>query len=109
MSQIFKEDFDITPILEFLKDIGIEHGEYVEISNESYKKAVLNNSIIDFIEYVKDHYYESKKIYTERKMNYNRFITILRQVLKYKKIQYKSNIRYNKSSYSIFYYIHIHE
>ena len=110
-SQIFKEDFDILPIVEYLKDICNHTVEdqniCIEVTNESYNKSKLNNSIYDFLNYIKEYYYESKLNYVERKLTYNRYITILRQICKFKGLIYKSDIKYNKSNYTIVYYIYI--
>jgi hypothetical protein len=38
-------------------------------------------------------------------LTYNSFITVIRQICKYNKIQYKNEIKYDKSSYDIYYYI----
>jgi hypothetical protein len=41
----------------------------------------------------------------ERKMNYNSFVTILRQICNFNKIIYTSQIKYDKSKYDIIYHI----
>ena len=45
--------------------------------------------------------------YLDKKLTYNSFTTILRQICNYNKITYTSQIKYDKSSYEITYYIYI--
>ena len=73
-------------------------------NNESYKKGIFNQSIPQFIEICKEHYAPTKKHYVERKMTFNYFITILRQICNHNKIKYTSKILYDKSDYNITYY-----
>lgn len=75
-------------------------------NNDSYKKGVFNQTISHFIETCKLHYTPSKQHYLERKMSYNYFITILRQICKHNKIKYTSKIIYDKSDYNITYYFY---
>lgn len=73
-------------------------------NNASYKKGIFNETIPIFIETCKTHYSLSKQHYLERKMTFNYFITILRQICKHNKIKYTSKILYDKSDYNITYY-----
>lgn len=75
-------------------------------NNESYKKGIFNKTIPSFIEICKVHYVQSKQHYIERKMSYNYFITILRQICKHNNIKYTSKIIYDKSDYNITYYFY---
>ena len=75
-------------------------------NNDSYKKGVFNQTISHFIETCKLHYTPSKQHYLERKMTYNYFITILRQICKHNEIKYTSKIIYDKSDYNITYYFY---
>jgi hypothetical protein len=49
----------------------------------------------------------SKRKYLEKKLSFNTFTTILRQICNFNKIKYISQIKYDKSSYGIEYYIYI--
>ena len=57
------------------------------------------------ISLLKKHYYESKLFYLTRKRNYKTFTTIIRQICKYAQLRVMSEIKYEKSSYIIEYYI----
>jgi hypothetical protein len=48
----------------------------------------------------------SKQKYLERKLAYNNFTTILRQICNFCAINYTSVIKYDKSTYNIIYYIY---
>ena len=70
-----------------------------------YKKGIFNDAIPRFLEKCKPYYHISKRIYLERKLNYNTFITILRQICKNNNLTYVSKLVYNKSNYNIDLYI----
>ena len=52
------------------------------------------------------YYYESKKHYVRRKMDYIKFITILRQLCNSIGVKYDTQLMYNNSTYEIVYFIH---
>jgi len=103
--QIFKINIDNNIFFDFLdKNCSIENNIYTfDIS--SYKRSKLNNSYNDFINELKDKYYESKKSYIDRAINYNRFTTIIRQICNANSINFTSKIIYFGGSYHINYYI----
>ena len=47
-----------------------------------------------------------KKKYLEKKLTYNSFITVIRQICNHLKITYTSQVKYDKSVYDIIYYIY---
>jgi len=67
---------------------------------------MFNNLIEDFIKQCIPYYHLSKRKYLERKLTYNSFITIIRQICNFNKITYTSQIKYDKSTYDIMYYIY---
>lgn len=111
MSQIFKKEFDIKPILHFLiKYCEKEKNktEYV-FSPISYKKAVFNKDIEPILETLNDSYHKSKRFYLTRNMTYKNFLTILRQVCNFICIPYTSKILYNSSKYNIIYILYLND
>jgi len=86
---------------------SLQTSKHYTIDNNSYKKGIFNESIVSFIEKCKPYYHVSKYVYLDRKMSFNNFITILRQICKYNNIVYTSKIIYDKSKYNIIYYIYI--
>jgi hypothetical protein len=106
-SQIFKSPVPNQLLFKLLDDIALKNDKRYTINNDTYKKGIFNNSIVNFIEECKPYYFLSKRKYLERKLNYSSFITIIRQICNYNKITYSSEIKYDKSTYDIIYYIFI--
>lgn len=104
-SQIFKTPIPNDIFLNFLEDIAIKMNNKYIINTICYKKGIYNGIIEKFIDNCKPYYYLSKRKYLERKLTYSSFITIIRQICNYNKITYTSQIKYDKSSYEIIYYI----
>ena len=104
-SQIFKQQIPNEIIIDLLNNISIKNDNYFVVNNSVYKKGIYNNSINLFLEKCKPYYYLSKRFYLERKMTYNHFITILRQICKFNNILYKTEVKYDKSTYDIIYHI----
>ena len=105
-SQIFKNKIPNDELIHLLEEIAIKTDKCYIMNNIAYKKGVFNNAIPRFLEECKPYYHISKRIYLERKLNYNTFITILRQICNFNKITYTSQIKYDKSQYDIIYYIY---
>jgi hypothetical protein len=104
-SQIFKTEIPNKLLIDLLNEIAIKSEKCYVLNNNSFKKGVYNNRINQFIQDCKPYYYLSKHKYLDRKINYNSFITIIRQICKYNKISYTSQIKYDRSNYDIVYYI----
>ncbi len=75
------------------------------INKNVYKKGVFNNKIAEFYEACKPYYHISKRKYLDKKISYNSFITVIRQICNSNKITYTSQIKYDKSDYDIVYCI----
>jgi len=105
-NQLFKTLIDSTLLWGFLKKNGNENEEYYIFSKPLYKKALFNNTIKEFIEKIEEFYYDSKKYYVTRKLDYIKFITIIRQICNSLNIKYRTQFLYNNSSYEIVYYIY---
>ena len=91
----------------FLKENGGEPvDDYFIFSKTLYKKAVFRGTIAAFIKEIEPYYYESKKHYVNRKMDYNKFITVIRQICNCNAITYTKKMVYNNSTYEIEYYIY---
>jgi hypothetical protein len=105
-AQIFKSRIPNNLLLELLESICIKNEKYYIMNNDAFKKGLFNDIIPKFIEMCKPHYHLSKQKYLERKLTYNSFTTILRQICKFNKVTYTSQIKYDKSEYDIIYYIY---
>jgi len=105
-SQIFKYDISDNILYDLLEKICVKNNKFYILNNISYKKAEYHNYICDFYENLRPYYYKSKYFYLNRKQNYAMFVTIIRQLCRFKSINYVSKILYNKSSYDIVYHIY---
>jgi hypothetical protein len=105
-NQIFKNKVPDEILINLLSKICIKNDNHFILNNISFKKGLYDNSIEEFFEIIKPCYHASKKKYLERKLTYNSFTTILRQICNFNKITYTSQIKYDKSEYDIVYYIY---
>lgn len=109
LTQLFKDELPYNMFVNFLNDICIKqhsNNNIVYIINyELFKKGLFNDTIINFIELCKNYYYKSKHTYLNKKITYKGLITVVRQLCKYHRLSYKSQIVYDRSKYNIVYYI----
>ena len=114
-TQVFNKEVSLKCLYEILKDIlnkvcmidssvQLDITEFV-ITKALFKRAEIHNLIKPFLETIKEHYYLSKQHYIDRQINYNNFITIIRQLCNVNDIKYVSTIVYSKSNYEIEYTI----
>jgi len=106
-SQIFKKAIPNELLFSLLEKIAFKTEKRYILNNNSYKKGTLDTSVADFMESCKDYYFLSKQKYLDRKLTYNSFITVIRQICNFNKITYTSQIKYSKSDYDIEYSIYI--
>ena len=104
-SQIFKSIVPITILFELLEKICVKDDKCYTLCKSSFKAAEYHNLVVGFCERIIEHYHVSKRYYVDRKMNYNKFITVVRQICGINNVSYTSKIVYNKSDYEILYYI----
>ena len=104
--QLFKKNIPNDILFNLLDKICIKNEIYYIFDINSFKKGMFNDDINIFIEYCKSYYYTSKQKYLTRKLTYNNFTTILRQICNSNQILYTSQIKYDKSSYNILYYVY---
>jgi uncharacterized membrane protein YagU involved in acid resistance len=107
--QIFKNKIPNDMLFNLLGQICIKTDQYYLFTNESFKKGVYLNHIQHFIVLCTPYYHLSKRKYLDKKLTYNSFTTILRQICNYNIIKYTSKIKYDQSSYSIIYFVYTFE
>ena len=105
-TQIFKNNVPNEMLFYLLETICIKTEKCYVFDTNSFKKGVFNNSIFEFINECKPYYHLSKQKYLDKKLTYNTFTTILRQICNFNKINYTSQIKYDKSIYEIIYYVY---
>jgi len=102
-NQIFKAIIEPNHLWGFLEENGETNEGSVLFDKVLYKKAVFKETIEPFIKSITEYYHESKKHYITRKMDYNKFITVLRQLCNSNAIKYTTKMIYNNSTYEIVY------
>ena len=107
LSQIFKTHIPNEMLIKLLNDISIKSEKGYILNNDAYKKGMFNNVLESFINACMPYYYLSKQKYLTRKLTYNSFVTIIRQICNCNYIPYTSHIKYDKSNYDIMYYIEL--
>jgi hypothetical protein len=105
-TQIFKKPIPNENLFTLLDNICVKNEKCYTLNTNSYKKGVFNESIKQFFSDCNQYYHNSKKKYLERKLTYNNFTTVIRQICNFNKIVYTSQIKYDKSKYDIIYYIY---
>ena len=105
-NQIFKQSFPKELLFELLEKICIKKEKYYLVDMNSYRKFMFYQYNAEFCETLKQYYHLGKHFYLDRKMTYNSFITIIRQICKFTTIMYTSQIKYNESKYNIDYFIY---
>jgi hypothetical protein len=104
--QIFKKNIPNELLFNLLDTICLKNEKHYTFNIDSFKKGLFKEIIQNFLIECKPYYHLSKQKYLDRKLTYNTFTTILRQICNFNKITYTSQIKYDKSSYCIVYYIY---
>lgn len=105
-TQIFKEKIPSELIFDLLDILCLKNEKYYILNIDSFKKGIFKEVIPKFIESCTTYYHISKRKYLEKKITYNSFTTVIRQICNFNNITYTSQIKYDKSSYNIIYYIY---
>jgi hypothetical protein len=104
--QIFKKNLPNEKLFQLLDSICLKNEKHYVLNVESFKKGVFKEIIQQFLNNCTEYYHLSKRKYLEKKLSYNSFVTVIRQICNFNKITYTSQIKYDKSTYSIVYYIY---
>ena len=105
-SQIFKKQLPKEILYDLLNKICVKNDTYYILNKISYKKGEFQKLLEPFLETIVDYYHSSKQHYVKRKLTYNSFVTIIRQICRSENINYASKIVYSKSDYDIVYHIY---
>jgi len=104
--QIFKSAVPNEDFYSFLDSICMKNEKHYILNKNAYKKGIFNGAILAFFEKIRTRYHLSKRKYIDKKLTYNSFTTVIRQICNYNKITFTSQIKYDKSEYDIVYYIY---
>ena len=105
-TQIFKNNVPNELLFNLLDSVCLKNEKHYTFNTVSFKKGLYSEDIPNFINFCIPFYHLSKRKYLERKLTHNSFTTILRQICKFNNIKYTSEIKYDKSTYDIVYYIY---
>jgi len=105
-TQIFKKNVPNELLFTLLDSICVKDEKHYLVNNESFKRGIFQESIPKFLTECNKYYHISKKKYLEKKLTYNSFTTVLRQICNFNNITYTSQIKYDKSNYDIIYSIY---
>ena len=95
-NQIFKKQVPIKLLFDLLDTICLKTNKYYLIDANSYKKMLFNDLHTKLCNELSDYYFLSKQFYINRKMSYNSFTNIIRQICKNNNIMFASSIKYNE-------------
>jgi hypothetical protein len=105
-TQLFKKLVPKDFFFELLDKICIKKDKYYVFDNNAFRKLVYHDYQTEFCEKLKEYYHLGKWFYLDRKLSYNSFTTIIRQICKSNNIMFTSQIKYNESKYNINYFIY---
>jgi len=105
-NQIIKKMIPSSLLYDLLDKVCLKTDKFYVFDMNAYKKIQFHKYEAEFCEALKEYYHQGKQFYLERKMKYNAFTTIIRQICKLTNIMYTSQIKYNESKYNIVYYIY---
>jgi len=106
LTQIFKTQISISLLFELLEKICIKTDKYYLVDMNAYRKLIYYNLYDAFSLQIVENYHLSKQFYVTRKILYNSFTNIIRQICKSNNIMFTSQIKYNESRYNIDYMIY---
>jgi hypothetical protein len=106
LKQIFRESFPTSKLFELLEKICLKTDKYYLVDSNAYKKLLFHNLFESLCNELQDYYFVSKHFYIQRKMTFNSFTNIVRQICKCNNVMFTSQIKYNESKYNINYYIY---
>jgi hypothetical protein len=104
--QIFKKNVPNENLFQLLDSICLKNEKHYILNIDSFKKGIFKQIIQQFLDNCTEYYHLSKRKYLDKKLTYNSFVTVIRQICNFNKITYTSQIKYDKSTYSILYYIY---
>jgi len=103
--QLFKNTIPSDLLFHLLEKLCEKKEDVYIFNKSSFKKGIYEKSIPTFLQECLPYYHISKQKYVERKMSYNNFTTVIRQICKSNAIPFTTEMKYDKSEYEIVYNI----
>jgi hypothetical protein len=107
MTQIFKTSIPVDIMYNILDKICEKSDTYYIIDSNAYNKLKYYNIYPEFTNSILEYYHTSKRFYATRPLTYNTFVNIIRQICKSSGIRVESTQKYNKSDYTIIFWVYI--
>jgi len=104
-SQIFKSQIPDSQFIDLLDSVCVKTDRHYILNKEEFKRGVYNETIQKFLVDCVPYYHISKRTYLEKKLTYNSFTTVLRQICNHNNFTYTSHIQYDRTKYCIIYFI----
>ena len=105
-NQIFKKPVSNAIMFEMLEKVCIKTDKYYLFDLNAYRKLLYYGHYAEFAAKIVDYYHISKQKYVSRKLSYNSITNIIRQICKSNNVLHTSQMKYDKSSYNIDYYVY---
>jgi len=106
LSQLFRENVPTEKLIDVLEKYCLKTDKYYLFDMNAFKRMLFNNGHEDFLNFILNYYHLSKQFYVTRKITYNSFTNIIRQICKSNGIMFSSKIKYNESKYNIDFFIY---
>ena len=106
MNQTFRALVPPTLLFELLEQCCLKTDKYFYIDLNAFRKMMFHELHAPFLASVREYYHVSKQFYVDRKLTYNSWTNIVRQICKSNSILFTSKTKYNESSYNIDFYIY---
>lgn len=104
-SQIFRKPVPNDLLFSLLDNICLKTEQYYVIDYNAYRKMLFYEYEKGFLEKMKEYYHLSKQFYIMREFTYKSFTNMIRHICKSASIMFSSQMKYNESKYTIYYYI----
>ena len=106
-SQLFRKIIPKDILFDLLEKVCLKTDKYYLFDLNAFKKLVFYEYYEGFKRTIRPYYNLSKQFYVERKLSYNSFTNILRQICKSNNIMFTSQIKYNESKYNIDFLVYL--
>lgn len=106
-NQTIRGSESLNILINLLTDNSVMDNNKYIVNNALYRKILLTNQFDGFIADLKPYYHKSKLKYLDECNTYNKFLTIVRHICSYNKVECVKEVVYEKSKYKPVYYINM--
>ena len=106
LKHIFRKPVAPHLLFDILEQCCLKTDKYYVVDVNAFRKMLFHGLHETFLGELMDCYHTSKQFYLTRKLTYNSFTNIVRQICKNNSIMFTSQIKYNESQYTIDYFVY---